>query len=250
MVELAGQVAVVTGAGRGMGGAVAAALAARGATVVLVDVDEQALAGAASAIRAAGGACVVAPADVSRRDEVERVFARADEAGGVDVLVNAAGIAVSKSLLEQEESDWDRVLDVNLKGSFLCLQAAARRMTGKRAGKIVNFASLAGLIASPSPEIGYDASKGGVIQLTRAAAAELAPFGVNVNAVAPGVVHTSLYGDSLDDPDTAREITSRIPLGRIASVEDIVGPVLFLLSPASDYVTGHILVVDGGRLLH
>ncbi|WP_214105850.1 SDR family NAD(P)-dependent oxidoreductase [Acrocarpospora catenulata] len=232
MTEFRGAVAVVTGAGSGIGHGVATALAARGARVVAVDLDPPAEPGIHTVT-----------ADVTSADDVRRVFAAADDLGGPDLLVNAAGIAVASPLLEHTEDDWDRVLAVNLKGSFLCLREAARTMTARRKGCVVNVSSIVSIIASPTPEIAYDASKGGVSQLTRSAAAELGPHGVRVNAVAPGPVPTALYGT----PTGA--VPGNIPLGRLGTVEDIVAPILFLCSSAAAWITGHVLVVDGGRVL-
>ncbi|GAA0984905.1 glucose 1-dehydrogenase [Acrocarpospora macrocephala] len=233
--EFHGAVAVVTGAGSGIGHGVVTALAARGAQVVAADLDPAGLP-EAPGIR-------TVTADVTSPGDVRRVFAAADSLGGADLLVNAAGIAVTRPLLEHTDDDWDRVLAVNLKGSFLCLREAARTMTARRRGSVVNVSSIVSIIASPTPEIAYDASKGGVSQLTRSAAAELGPHGVRVNAVAPGPVPTALYGPP------AGAVARNIPLGRLGTVEDIVAPILFLCSTAAAWITGHVLVVDGGRVL-
>jgi NAD(P)-dependent dehydrogenase (short-subunit alcohol dehydrogenase family) len=249
-VRFAGQTAIVTGAGRGMGRAVALGLAAEGANVVVGEVDAAAGADAVAAIQGAGGRAISVVADVSRVDDVRRLFkSTLDEFGTVDILVNNAGIGIPKPLLEYTEADWDKQLGVNLKGMFFATQEAARVMIPKRRGKIVNFASTAAFVSSSTPETAYDISKGGVRQLTISVAAELAPHHINVNAVAPGTIMTELTLKVLDTEEKMARASAKIPMGKLGKPEDMVGPVLFLCSEEADYVTGHTLVVDGGWLL-
>jgi NAD(P)-dependent dehydrogenase (short-subunit alcohol dehydrogenase family) len=246
-----GQAAVVTGAGRGMGRAVALGLAREGARVAIAEVDGAAASAVAAEIEQDGGTVLVVGVDISRPAEVESLFEKMTEAfGQVDILVNNAGIGIAKPLLDYNEADFDRQMGVNLKGTFNCTQAAARRMIPQRHGKIVNFASTAAFVSSSTPETLYDASKGGVRQLTISVAAELAGYGINVNAVAPGTILTELTLQVLNTPEKMERASAKIPLNRLGTVEDMVGPVLFLCSSESDYVTGHVLVVDGGWLLY
>jgi len=233
-----------------MGRAVARGLAAEGAQVVVAEVDEAAGREAAEAITGAGGRALAVAADISQVDQVRALFKQALEAfGTVDILVNNAGIGIARPLLDYTEADWDRQLGVNLKGMFFATQEAARVMVPKRRGKIVNFASTAAFVSSSTPETAYDISKGGVRQLTISVAAELAPHHVNVNAVAPGTILTELTLRVLDTPEKMDRAAAKIPLGRLGSPEDLVGPVLFLCSDEAGYITGHTLVVDGGWLL-
>jgi len=249
-MRFAGQTAIITGAGRGMGRAVAMALAAEGARVVVAEVDATAGREAAGAIVDAGGRALSVTADISQVDDVRALFKQTiDEFGTVDILVNNAGIGIPKPLLEYTEADWDRQLGVNLKGMFFATQEAARVMIPKRRGKIVNFASTAAFVSSSTPEAAYDISKGGVRQLTVSVAAELAPHHINVNAVAPGTIMTELTLRVLDTPEKMNRAAAKIPMGRLGSPGDMVGPVLFLCSDEADYITGHTLVVDGGWLL-
>ena len=249
-MNFAGQVAIVTGAGRGMGRAVALGLAELGAKVVVAELDEASGNDAAEAIRTAGGEAVPVAVDVSQVDQVRSMFKTAvDRLGTVDILVNNAGIGIAKPLIEYTEEDWDRQLGVNLKGLFFATQEAARIMIPKRRGKIVNFASTAAFVSSSTPETAYDISKGGVRQLTVSVAAELAPHRINVNAVAPGTIMTDLTLRVLNTEEKMARASAKIPLGRLGAPEDMVGPVLFLCSSEADYITGHTLVVDGGWLL-
>jgi NAD(P)-dependent dehydrogenase (short-subunit alcohol dehydrogenase family) len=249
-VDFAGKAAIVTGAGRGMGRAVALGLAERGADVVVAELDDSAAKEAAEAVRRAGGQALAVTVDISNVDDLRRLFKTAvAELGTVDILVNNAGIGIPKPLLEYTEADWDRQLGVNLKGMFFATQEAARVMIPKRRGKIVNFASTAAFVSSSTPETAYDISKGGVRQLTISVAAELAPHRINVNAVAPGTIMTELTLRVLDTEEKMARASAKIPMGRLGAPEDMVGPVLFLCSEEADYITGHTLVVDGGWLL-
>jgi NAD(P)-dependent dehydrogenase (short-subunit alcohol dehydrogenase family) len=249
-VDFAGQVAVVTGAGRGMGRAVAAGLAKRGALVVVAELDAEAGNDAVRAIRDSGGEALAVTIDISHVEDVRRLFQTAvTEMGTVDILVNNAGIGIAKPLIEYTEADWDRQLGVNLKGMFFATQEAARIMIPKRRGKIVNFASTAAFVSSSTPETAYDISKGGVRQLTVSVAAELAPHHINVNAVAPGTIMTDLTLRVLDTDEKMARASAKIPMARLGAPEEMVGPVLFLCSEEAGYITGHTLVVDGGWLL-
>lgn len=245
-----GSVAVVTGAGRGMGRAVAHRLGREGARVVVAELNAAHGEEVAGEIRAAGGSATAVAADVSRLADVTRLFGEAVKAfGTVDILVNNAGIGVAKPILDYTEADWDRQMGVNVKGVFFCSQAAARLMIPRRRGKIVNFASTSAFVSSSKPEIAYDTSKGAVRQMTISMAAELAPHGINVNAVAPGTTETEMTRSSLSTDDGLAWQLARIPMGRIGKPDDIAAVVLFLCSPEASYITGHTLVADGGWLL-
>ena len=234
-------VAVVTGAASGIGRATAVAFHRQGAVVMATDVNQDGLDDLCSELDDTTR-CVTAVADLASGPDVVSVFSRVERMGGCEVLVNAAGIGVSLPLLDHADEDWDRVLDINTRGTFLCLREAARQMTDRGGGAIVNVASVVGIYPSPIPEIAYDTSKGAVIQMTRSAARELAPHRVRVNGVAPGPVPTNLYGTPPEQPEVP------MPLGH-GTVEDVVDAILFLASGRARWITGQTLVVDGGWLL-
>lgn len=247
---LDGKVAVVTGGGRGMGRAVSLRLAKEGAQVVVAELVAEHGAEVVAEIRSAGGVAAAVATDVSRLDDVERLFGEVAAAhGACDILVNNAGIGVGKPLLDYSEADWDRQMGVNVKAVFFCSQAAVRLMAPHRRGKIVNFASTSAFVASSRPGVAYDTSKGAVRQMTISMAAELAPLGINVNAVAPGTIETEMTRVSLSTEEGRAWQLARIPMGRLGRPEDIAGVVLFLCSSAADYITGHVLVADGGWTL-
>ena len=246
LFELTGQVAVVTGASRGLGCAMAAALAGAGADVVAV--SRQPAASLAADLGRLGRRCHLIPADLGDPAQVEEIIPRAlDAAGRVDILVNNAGTITRGPALDVTLEEWHRVIQLNLHAVFRLSQAAARHMMPRRRGKIINIASLlsfeGGILVSP-----YAASKGAVGQITKALANEWAPQGINVNALAPGYIATDLTQALQRDPDRSPTILARIPAGRWGRPEDLGGAVVFLASAASDYVHGHILAVDGGWL--
>lgn len=248
MIEfgLSGRRALVTGANTGIGQAIAVALAQAGADVALAGRSEPGE--TLAAIAATGRKALDIRADLGSTAPLGDVIERAvNELGGLDILVNNAGIIRRDDLLDFTEADWDAVLDTNLKSLFFLSQAAARHMAGQGSGKIVNIASLLsfqGGIRVPS----YAAAKSGVAGVTRAMANELAPKGVQVNAIAPGYIATNNTAALQADETRNRQILERIPTRRWGRPEDIAGAAVFLASPASDYVTGQILAVDGGWL--
>ena len=241
--------ALVTGAGSGMGRAFAIALAKAGADVVITELPGKEAAADATAVevRATGHRCLALPLDVRDVPMIFRMVEQATAAWGCpDILINNAGTNIRKPALEYTESEWDTIVDTDLKGVFFCAQAVGRQMVQRgQGGKIINIASQIGLVAYPQRAC-YCASKAGVINLTRSLALEWAPYHINVNAVAPTFVNTPFVAALLEDPVVRNDVLQRIPLGRLAEPEDVAGAVIFLASEASQMVTGHTLLVDGG----
>ena len=240
--------ALVTGASRGIGKAIALALAAKGYAVALNYAGNAAAADAVKAeIEAAGGKAFTIPGDVSKAEDVDRIFKTVkDEFGGLDVLVNNAGITRDGLLIRMKEENWDAVLDTDLKSTFLTTKAAAQMMMRKKKGAIVNIASVVGLMGNAG-QANYAAAKAGVIGLTKATAKELAPRNVRVNAVAPGFIATDMT-DVI--PEKNKEIMLQsIPLGRMGQAEDVASAVCFLASDDASYITGQVLKVDGGMVM-
>ncbi|MCS7238554.1 MAG: 3-oxoacyl-[acyl-carrier-protein] reductase [Thermoguttaceae bacterium] len=243
-VDLRDKVALVTGAGRGIGQAIAFSLADAGATVACVDINKELLDGTVAGIeskgfRAKGWVCDVSDAaQVDRMvQDVLKTFSR------IDILVNNAGITRDNLILRMKDDEWDAVLNVNLRGAFLMCRAVAKAMIRAHSGRIVNIASVSGMIGNPG-QANYSASKAGLIGLTRTLARELAKRNITVNAVAPGFIGTEMSAKL--GQEVIEEIKQRTPLGRLGDPQDVADAVLFLCSEAAGFITGHVLVVDGG----
>lgn len=245
--ELRGQAVVITGGAKGIGYSTAQAFARQGARVALLDMDAGALDAAVAALAAEGAQAMAVQASVTDADAVERAFAQvADTWGGIDVLVNNAGISANKPTLEVTVDEWRRAVDINLTGVFLCAQAAGRRMVPAGSGSIINLASMYGVVAAPD-RAAYCATKGAVVLLTETLAVEWGPAGVRVNALAPGYVETDLVRDLAArgrlDPERLKQ---RTPLRRMAQPAEMADLAVFLASRQAAYITGHTLVADGG----
>ncbi|MCB1496114.1 MAG: SDR family oxidoreductase [Bauldia sp.] len=249
---LENKVAIVTGGARGIGYAIVRRFLEEGARVVIADIDHVAGPRAAAELSTFGPVNYF-ECDVGERLDVRNMLAATIEAfGDVDVLVNNAGILVQADLLDLEEADFDRVLRVNLKGAFLCSQAAARHMVerieaGGTAGAIVNLSSVNAIFAIPN-QVPYSVSKGGLNQLTRVMALSLAPHGIRVNAIGPGSIATEMLDSVMADAEQRNRILSRTPLGRIGDPQEIAAIAAFLASDEASYITGQTIYADGGRL--
>ena len=244
--SLAERVAVVTGAGRGIGRGLAAALAAAGASVAVAGRDLATLGELAAQIETDGGTALPVHLDVTDIAGIDAAFDRVrNHFGSVDILVNNAGLGANHPAEDVTEADWDEIMDVNLKGLFFCCRAAGRIMLDQGRGRIVNLSSQAGVVGIRDHAV-YSASKGGVNLLTKVLALEWSSRGINVNAVAPTFIYTPGTAERLDQPDYLAGVLERIPAGKVGTIDDVAGAVIYLASPAADIVTGHVLVVDGG----
>jgi NAD(P)-dependent dehydrogenase (short-subunit alcohol dehydrogenase family) len=247
-VDLTGKVALVTGAGRGIGATIAGAFAEAGADIVVADLNEESAQQTVNHVAGLGRRSLAVRADVGIPLQVSQLFdVVRTEFGRLDILANNAGVWFRKPFLEISDSEWDLVLTTNLKGTFLCTQEAARIMIPQKHGCIINIASHAGLFYSRGQGAHYAASKAGIIQLTRVLAFELGPFQIRINAIAPGGINTAASRAETTGTTLNRESGSN-PLGRRGEPEDIAQAALFLASPMASFVTGQTLVVNGGSI--
>jgi len=246
-LDLRGRVAIVTGGAQGIGKSIATQLASAGANVVIADVAEGIAESTAEEISKKGTEAISVSVDVSSLSSVQEMVKKTlDKFGRIDILINNAGVTRDALVMRMKEEDWDFVLDINLKGAFNCIKAVSPIMMRQKYGKIVNIASIVG-ISGNAGQANYSASKGGLIALTKTCAKELASRQINVNAVAPGFIQTSMT-ERLP-LEVKEKLSSQIPLGKLGKPEDVAGVVLFLVSEEASYLTGEVIRVDGGMAM-
>ncbi|MGB9716741.1 MAG: 3-oxoacyl-[acyl-carrier-protein] reductase [Thermodesulfovibrionales bacterium] len=246
-MDFKGQVAIITGGGRGIGKAIAEAFAKKGLNLAIVDIDPDMAVKTASDLSTLEIKALGMRLDVSNTEEVKKVFSEIKkEFGKIDILINNAGITRDGLMIRMKDEDWDSVIAINLKGVFLCSREAIKDMSQRRYGRIVNVSSVAAFMGNPG-QANYSASKAGIIGLTKTAAKEYASRGITVNAVAPGFIETAMT-DVLPE-NVKEEIKKLIPLGRFGTVEDVSNAVVFLASPESGYITGQVIHVNGGMYM-
>src|SRR5512139_1715545 len=244
------RVVLLTGAGRGIGKAIAIAFARAGARVAVNDINPESCAQTVDEIGASGGRAMACHADVANKLAVQSMLIDIEDRWErVDILINNAGVEPHQPILQLDEWDWNRTLDVNLKGAFLCSQSAGRMMQRQGGGVIVNLASIAGRAAGLRDRSAYVASKTGLIGFTKECAREFAAYNVRVNAVCPGVIITEMTAHLRDNEAQMKKWLEDIPLGRLGDPEDVTGLVLFLCSDAARYITGQAIHVDGGKVM-
>jgi len=245
---LKGKVAIVTGGARGIGKVIARKFAEEGAHLVIVDINKE-IDKTAELIKSFGAQVLSFMADISRSDQVKKIMEKTlENFGSVDILVNNAGVLYQAPLMEIKEKEWDKVMEVNLKGTFLCTQAVARDMIPKRSGKIINISSVSAIIPG-SGMAAYCTSKAAILQFTRVVALELAPHKICVNAVCPGTTETKMVTDLLGS-EVMENWRKKIPMGRFPRAEDHASLIAFLASSAGDCITGQFISVDCGQLLN
>ena len=249
--DLKGKVVIVTGARRGMGKSHALAFAKEGSRVIVSDISLEDCQKVVKEIEKTKGEAMAIKCDVSKKEEVQEMIEKTIKKWGkIDILVNNAGIADFKNFLELKEEDWDRTIDINLKGYFLVAQAVAKEMVKRKSGAIINIASVAmGQVGIGFPSLThYCASKGGIVGMTEAMAIELAPFNIRVNVISPGAIETPMVDPLKADKKTIEALLARIPMKRMGKPEEVSNLVLFLASESSSYMTGANVVIDGGWL--
>ena len=246
-IDLSGKVALVTGASRGIGAVVAAGLAAAGARVgVNYHASSDAATVVVDSIKEAGGEAFLVGGDVSQEDKAEAVIKNlVEHFGGIDILINNAGINKDQLLIRMKPEDFDSVMNVNLRGAFLCTRYAMTHLIRQRSGRVINMSSVVGLSGNPG-QANYAAAKAGLVGLTKAVAREVASRNVTVNALAPGYITTAMV-DELSE-ETQAKILERIPMGRFGTPEDVAEAVVFLCSDGASYITGQVLTIDGGMI--
>jgi glucose 1-dehydrogenase len=245
---LAGKVSIITGGAQGIGRAIANRFAAEGAQVIIGDIDVEKAHETAQELKKLHPNVIAMGLDVTIKSDMDELIHRVmEQFGKIDILVNNAAIVTRESFLELSEQTWEKTLSVNLKGPFLCSQAFSKCLIESHGkGKIINFASICSVVINPHATLcAYEVSKAGIVMLTKRMAFELAPYGINVNAIAPSIVKTRLL-----QPQNEEKLLAHLPIGRIAEPDDITGTVLFLASNGSDYITGTTVFVDGGWLIH
>ncbi|MFH1783914.1 MAG: 3-oxoacyl-[acyl-carrier-protein] reductase [bacterium] len=246
-MRLSSKVAIVTGAAQGIGKAIALALAAEGANIVVCDVNLEAAEKTAQEIGELGRQTMAVKGNVALYSEVEGFVNKVlDKFGKIDILVNNAGVTRDMLILRMKEADWDTVLSINLKGAFNCTKACSRTMLKQKSGKIVNIASVIGLIGNAG-QSNYAASKAGLIGFTKSIAKELAPKGINVNAIAPGFIKTKMT--EILSEEVKENLLRQIPLNKLGDPEDVAKAVVFLVSDEASYITGQVITVDGGMVM-
>lgn len=247
MKRLEDKVAIITGAARGIGFSIAEMLSEHGATSVIIDIDQEAVNAAVQKIDDRGNRAVGFTADVTNSDEIASIFKEINkEFGKIDILINNAGITKDGLLMKMKEADWDAVINVNLKGTFICTQKVCRYMLKSRSGVILNIASVVGLMGNAG-QANYAASKGGIIALTKSSAKEFASRNIRVNAIAPGFIQTEMT-DKLPQ-EIIDNYSSAIPLSRLGTVKDVANLCIFLASEEAGYITGQTIQVDGGLIM-
>jgi len=249
LFDLRGEKAIVTGAAQGLGEQMALGLAEAGADIAVVDINADGAAKVSESIRNLGRESIFIKADVTKVSDVENMVKIVkDNFRKIDILINNAGVTGNIPAEKMEKEEWDRVVEVNLSGVFICAQVVGREMIKQKKGNIINISSMSGLIVNrPQPQIHYNTSKAGVIMITKSLAGEWAKYNIRVNAIAPGYMRTPLVDKVF--PKYGKDWSSLIPMKRIGDPSEIKGPALFLASKASSYVTGSVLVMDGGYTL-
>ena len=251
LFDLSGKVAIVTGGSQGIGFAIAEGLAHSGATVVIANRRADAGEAAALSLKTEKLDAIAIPVDISKLSSIDNLVKKTlDKFGKIDILVNNAGIVQRKPALDFTEAEYDRIMDTNLKGTFFCCLAVGREMVKRKTGKIINVSSTVSYVAQADRSV-YAASKAGISHLTRALALEWAPYHVNVNAIGPGATHTDINRQYFKDhPEVLQAFINDIPMGRAGKVDDCIGAAVFLASPASDFITGQTILIDGGMTIH
>jgi len=246
-MKLKDKVAIVTGGARGIGRDISLVFAGQGADIAICDVNADTMAATAKEIEALGRKCLTAAVDVTKTDQVDSFVQKAlDKFGKIDILVNNAGITRDGLLVRMSEADWDLVLNVNLKGAFTCTKAVSKIMMKQRDGRIVNMASIIGIMGNAG-QANYAASKGGLIAFTKAVAKELASRNIRANAIAPGFIQTDMTAKLSEEVKS--EMLKHIPLGKLGTPQDVANLALFLVSDDSAYITGQVVQVDGGMVM-